>query len=91
MAQKSSQYLFVNAVNLVSFAVLALTGIVNLILPRGHEMDGFLVSLRHFMRDTHEWAGIIFMVFGIIHIIILWTYIKKNLVKYGIMKEKLNQ
>lgn len=88
MSQKSSQYLFINAVNLVLFIILALTGLFNWLLPHGHGGEGFLISLRHFFRDIHEWAGFIFIIFGAIHVVVHWTYIKRNLTKYGILKEK---
>jgi len=87
MSQKSSYYLFINIVNIILFILLAATGILNWLLPRGYEGGGFLVSVRHFMRDIHEWAGFIFIIFGIIHIVVHWTYIKNNLKKYGILKE----
>jgi membrane protein implicated in regulation of membrane protease activity len=88
MSQKSSYYWFINAVIIIFFAVLALTGIIIWILPHGHGSEGFLISLRHFTRDIHKWSGLVFIVFGTIHAVVHWTYIRNNLVKYGILKEK---
>lgn len=87
MSQKSSYYWFINVVNMVLFVLLAVTGVINWLLPKGHGAESFLISLKHFMRDVHEWTGFIFIIFGIIHIVVHWTYIKINLNKYGILKE----
>lgn len=88
MSQKSSYYLLINAVNIVLFVILALTGLLNWILPHGHGAEGFLITLRHFFRDVHEWTGFIFIVFGMIHVVVHWAYIRNNLTKYGILKAK---
>ncbi len=88
MSQKSSYYLLINVVNIFLFAVLAMTGMITWILPHGHGSEGFLISLRHFLREIHEWSGLAFIVFGTIHVIVHWTYIRNNLIKYGIIKEK---
>ena len=78
----------VNVVSFILFVFLCSTGLINwLVLPRGYEARGnFLVSLRHFFIDIHEWVGLIFMVVIVIHLVLHWPYIKYNLKKYGIMK-----
>jgi len=85
---KSSTLWIVNVISFILFVILCSTGLINwLVLPRGYEARGnFLVSLRHFFIDIHEWVGLIFMVVIVIHLVLHWPYIKYNLKKYGIMK-----
>jgi len=85
---KSSKMWIVNVISFILFVILCSTGLINwLVLPRGYEARGnFLVSLRHFFIDIHEWVGLIFMVVIVIHLVLHWPYIKYNLKKYGIMK-----
>ena len=53
----------------------------------GGDMDGsFLRSLRHFLIDIHQWAGLIFMIIVAVHVVLHWGYIKAQLVKAGIVK-----
>jgi len=85
---KSLKLWAVNVISFILFIILCSTGFINwLVLPRGYEARGnFLVSLRHFFIAIHEWAGLIFMVVVVIHIVLHWPYIKSNLKKYGSMK-----
>jgi hypothetical protein len=78
----------VNVMSFILFFILCSTGMLNwLVLPRGYEARGsFLVSLRHFLIAFHEWTALIFMILIAVHIVLHWTYIKTNLLKYGIMK-----
>ena len=79
----------VNAVSFVLFSVLSLTGFINwLVLPKAYRIrGGFLLSLRHFLVEVHEWAALLFMVVIIVHIVLHWGYIKANLKRYGIVKQ----
>ena len=78
----------VNVISFILFFILCGTGLLNwLVLPRGYEARGsFLVSLRHFLIAFHEWTALIFMIAIAVHIVLHWTYIKTNLLKYNIMK-----
>ena len=80
---KSSTLWIVNVISFILFVILCSTGLINwLVLPRGYEARGnFLVSLRHFFIDIHEWVGLIFMVVIVIHLVLHWPYIKYNLKK----------
>lgn len=62
------------------FALLALTGLINwLVLPRGYGTgQSFLLSLRHFLRDVHEWAGFFFIILAGIHLWLHKDYIVNN-------------
>ena len=58
-----------------------------LLLPKGYQKGGgFLVSLRHFLRDVHEWAAVLFIVAIVVHLVLHRTYISSNLKKYNIIK-----
>ena len=85
---RSSKLWMVNVMSFILFFILCGTGLLNwLVLPRGYEARGsFLVSLRHFLIAFHEWTALIFMIVIAIHIFLHWTYIKTNLLKYGMMK-----
>jgi len=85
---KSLKLWVVNIISFILFLILCSTGFINwIVLPRGYEARGnFLVSLRHFFIAIHEWAGLLFMVVVVIHIVLHWPYIKSNFKKYGIMK-----
>ena len=71
--KKKDQLWYVNVAMFVLFSVLAVTGLINwLVIPIGHELDsGFLLSLRHFIRDIHEWMGFFFIIVVSIH---LWLH-----------------
>ena len=85
---RSLKLWMVNVISFILFFILCSTGLLNwLVLPRGYETRGsFLVSLRHFLIAFHEWTALIFMIVIAVHIVLHWTYIKTNLLKYGIMK-----
>ena len=85
---KAAKLWFVNVFSFVLFSILTLTGLINwLFVPRGGGSEGgFAVHLRHFLREVHEWAALMFIVMVIIHLVLHWTHIKTNLQKYGIIK-----
>ena len=78
----------VNVISFVLFVVLGLTGLVNWwILPRGNATSSsFLISTRHFLREIHEWAALLFIIGIVIHILLHQPYIRANLKKYGLLK-----
>ena len=80
---KSSKLWVVNVASFVLFATLVTTGMTNwLLLPRGYgARGGFLISLRHFFRDVHEWTAVLFIIIIAIHIGLHWSYIQTNLRK----------
>ena len=85
---RSLKLWIVNVISFILFFILCGTGLLNwLVLPKGYEARGsFLVSLRHFLIAFHELTALIFMIVIAVHIVVHWTYIKTNLLKYGIMK-----
>ncbi len=84
---KAAQLWYVNATSFVLFVILAFTGIINWLLPRGYETGSkFLISTRHFFRDIHEWTAVLFIFVMIIHLALHWPYVMNNLKKYGILK-----
>ena len=87
---KAAKLWFVNIISFVLFSILTLTGLINwLFVPRGGGSEGgFAVHLRHFLREVHEWTALMFIVMILIHLALHWTYIKSNLQKYGIIKQK---
>jgi quinol-cytochrome oxidoreductase complex cytochrome b subunit len=85
---KAVKLWFVNVVSFILFLVLTVTGLLNwLVLPRGYQAKGsILISFRHFLREVHEWAALLFIIVIFFHLILHWAYIKTNLKKYGIMR-----
>jgi len=83
--KKISKLWAVNIISFVLFILLSITGLINwLILPKGYELRGsFLISLRHFLIEVHQWAGLIFIIIVAVHVILHWGYIKAQLLKSG--------
>jgi len=71
---------YVSSGMFVLFSLLGLTGLINwLLLPRGCGTDkGFLISLRHFFRDVHEWAGLLFIILVLVHLWLHKEYLLNN-------------
>ena len=89
MTNKRARKLWmVNVVSFVLFSVLGITGLINwLVLPRGYEARGsFLITLRHFFREVHEWTALAFLVTIVIHIFLHWGYVRANLKKLDVLK-----
>jgi hypothetical protein len=86
--RKTSKLWLINVLSFVFFIVLSTTGLINwLLLPKGFEARGsFLISLRHFFREIHEWAALGFIAIIIMHIFLHWIYIKTNIKKYKFLK-----
>lgn len=84
---KTSRLWVVNIISFLLLCVLSFTGLVNwLLLPRGPASGGgFLISLRHFLRDVHEWASVGFIIALAIHLYLHWGYIKSNLKRSGLL------
>jgi hypothetical protein len=87
-SDRSLKLWIINVMSFILFVVLALTGLLNwLVLPKGYQARGsFLVSLRHFLVEVHEWVALIFIITIVIHIMLHWTYIRHNLKKHGVLK-----
>lgn len=85
---KMSQRWLVNVFSFILFTILALTGLVNwLILPRGPAAGGgVLISIRHFLRQVHEWSAFFFIIVMVIHLVLHASYIKTNLKNHGLLK-----
>ena len=80
---KAAKLWIVNILSFILFSILTLTGLINwLLLPRGYRGEGgALVSLRHFLRDVHEWTALLFIFIVLVHLVLHWSYIKSNLNK----------
>jgi hypothetical protein len=78
----------VNVLSFILFCLLSLTGLINwLVLPKGFEARGsFSASMRHFLVEVHQWAGLLFLVIIGLHILWHWTYIKSKLSTHRILK-----
>jgi Domain of unknown function (DUF4405) len=85
---RSNQLWIVNVAAFIIFCILGVTGLINwLLLPRGAGSGGgFVIALRHFLRDLHEWAALGFIIVVAIHLVLHWGYIKSNLKKSGLAK-----
>ena len=64
----------------LAIVVLAVTGLINWILPRG----GSLRGLRHLLRWIHEGAALGFMVFLASHLYCQWNAVRRNLKRFGL-------
>jgi hypothetical protein len=86
--KKTSKLWTVNIVSFVLFIILSVTGLINwLVLPKGYELRGsFLISIRHFLIEVHQWAGLVFILVVAMHVILHWGYIKAQLLKSGTRK-----
>jgi hypothetical protein len=86
--KKVSKLWLTNVVSFILLAVLIGTGLINwLLLPKGYAAKGsFLITLRHFFTEVHEWTALAFMVAIAIHILWHWGYVKKNLKKSDALK-----
>lgn len=75
---------YVSSGMFVLFSVLSLTGLINwLLLPKGHGTEkGFLISLRHFFLEVHEWMGLLFIILVIVHLWLHKDYILNNWKSY---------
>ena len=84
MVGKLSRLWIVNVISFFLFCLLSVTGLINwLLLPRGYGSGaGFLVSLRHSLVTVHEWTALLFMIVIAVHILLHWSYVKKNLDRY---------
>jgi hypothetical protein len=85
---KAEKLWFVNIFSFVLFSILTFTGLINwLFIPRGGGSEGgFIVLLRHFLQQVHEWTALMFIIIILIHLALHWTYIKSNLQQYGMLK-----
>lgn len=84
----------VDIVTLISFLITAFTGLaIKLFMPSGARRTGlqeFLGYTRHTWVQTHDIAGIIMIIFALIHVILYWnTFVcmTKNFFK----EEKLSE
>lgn len=82
---KASARWVVNLLSFILLVILAFTGLMDwLVLPKGYQVRGsFLVSLRHFLTDIHEWTALLFIITIAIHIVLHWGYIRAHLRKTG--------
>ncbi|MCF8083151.1 MAG: DUF4405 domain-containing protein [Deltaproteobacteria bacterium] len=89
MADKKTSTLWrINIISFICFSLLGLTGLINwLLLPKGYEAKAsFLVSLRHFLVEFHQWTAVISMLTIAVHILLHLSYVKSNLKRHKILK-----
>lgn len=81
--KKRQMLWYVNLGLFGSSTLLFITGLINwLILPRGSETTNtVLVTIRHLIRDTHEWCGLFFMLLVFLHIYLHKDYVVANFKK----------
>ena len=65
---------------MLTIAVLAVTGLINWLLPAGPTLR----SLRHFIRWIHEAAALGFVTFLGVHLYMQWEAIRRNLRRFGL-------
>ena len=75
----------VNVVLFILGLFLSVTGLVNAwVLPHGYEAKGsFLIDIRHFLTECHEWAGLLFILTVGVHLMFHSTYVRNGLKKFG--------
>ena len=80
---KALRLWLVNVISFILFSLLSFTGLINwLFLPRGPKsVGGLWISLRHFLREVHEWTALAFIFIIVIHLAMHWEYIKSKLKK----------
>jgi len=77
----------VNVISFVLFSLLAVTGLLNWLLPRGYRGGGgFLQGLHHAVREIHQLTAVLFVIVVLVHLALHWTYIRSNLQRQGILK-----
>jgi len=65
---------------MLTIAVLAVTGLINWLLPAGPALR----SLRHLLRWIHEAAALGFVTFLGVHLYVQWDAIRRNLRRFGL-------
>lgn len=79
---KSRRLWIVNVASFLALGLLAVTGLVNWLLPRG----GGPSVLRHGVVVVHEWAAVAFLVLVGLHVMLHWGYVQANLRRGGWLK-----
>ena len=76
-ATRTGMRAFTSISLLVTFVLLTASGLAMLLAPRGRPgggppgaASGF--SFMHFVKETHEWVSLIFVVVALIHIAYNW-------------------
>jgi thiosulfate reductase cytochrome b subunit len=65
---------------MVMIAVLAVTGLINWLLPAGPALRAF----RHLLRWIHEAAALGFVTLLAVHLYFQWEAIQRNLRRFGL-------
>ena len=82
-SNKAQKIWTANMISFILLVVLSFTGLVNwLLLPKGYQTAGALLSLRHLLRDIHEWTALFFIISMLVHWSLHWGYIQSNLNRY---------
>ena len=63
----------------LAILVLAVTGTINWLLPRG----GSVRTLRHLLRWIHEGAAVGFLMVLAAHLYCQWPALRRNLARFG--------
>jgi Ni,Fe-hydrogenase I cytochrome b subunit len=85
---KQARLWIVNVFSFIFFAVLAFTGLISgFVLPGGpHAREGGWWTIRHFLREVHQWTALLFIACIVVHLILHWGYIERNLRKSGLLR-----
>ncbi|MEM2226169.1 MAG: DUF4405 domain-containing protein [Candidatus Bathyarchaeia archaeon] len=91
--EKSKINYIVDVLMVLSFFVVAVTGLVLFLFLNGR--GRFFGSIRHAYVSIHNWSGMIFIILVIIHLILHWDWIvcmtKNVFIKKGSNKIQHNK
>ncbi len=74
----------VNVVSFVLLLLLAVTGLVNWLLPHGGGPASAVYAVRQFLRGVHQLGALLFLLAIGLHLWMHWNYIRQNLKKMGL-------
>ena len=78
----------VNVIAFVLFVLLLTTGAVAWLLPHGGGPSSTVYGLRQALRAVHQVGALLFAVTIGIHLLLHLGYIRQNLKKSGLIKER---
>lgn len=88
MNSKLKTKYIIDLITFISFIITIITGLaIKFFMPSGIRQAGqqiFLGITRHSWIEIHDWAGIIMIIFALIHVIMYWkmfTCMTKNFFK----------
>lgn len=73
--ERSKINYIVDMLMVLSFFVVAVTGLVLFLFLNGRGGGRFFGSIRHTYVSIHNWSGMIFIILVIVHLILHWDWI----------------